>query len=93
LERTNHRRAALAGKNILNVEGDGLRQSADILDKISYRLTPRLPAADPGKRAIIALDLEHEVIVEHHGDQVLVLAASDPLQKHLRHRDILLLAS
>ena len=62
-ERANNCGATFAGENILNLERHGIRQCADITNKIGHSLTPQL-MADPRERSIISLDLEHEIIVE-----------------------------
>src|ERR1700682_3456464 len=91
LERTDDCGAAVAGKDVLDIEGDGLGQRADIADEIGDRLASG-PASDPGKHAIIALDLEYEIGVEQGGDLGRILATADTFQELLCNSDVLLMA-
>src|SRR5271155_3841557 len=91
LERADDRGAAVACENVLDIERDGLRQGADITDEIGDRLATGF-VADPGKHAIIALDLEYEIGVEQGGDLGRILTTADPCQKLVRDGDVLLTA-
>jgi hypothetical protein len=90
LERADDRGAAIAGKDVLDIEGDGLGQRADIADEIGDRLAAG-PASDPGKHAIIALDLEYEIGGKKPSDLGRILTAADPFQKLLCNSDVLLI--
>jgi hypothetical protein len=90
LERTDDRYATVAREDVLDIEGDGLSQRADISDEIGDRLPASL-MADPGQHAIIALDLEYQIGVEQGGDLDRVLATADPFQKLLCDSDVLLM--
>jgi hypothetical protein len=82
--------AAVACEDVINFEGNGLCQQADIVDEIGDRVATDL-AADPRKGAIIALDLECDIGVEQGGDLGRIPTAADPFQKLLCDSDVMLM--
>jgi integrase/recombinase XerD len=91
LERSDDCGAVVAGEDVLDFEADGFGQRADIADEIGDCLATGL-AADPGKHAVIALDLEYEIGVEQGCDLGRIPSTADSFQKLLRNSDILLMA-
>jgi hypothetical protein len=90
LQRADYRCAAVACEDVIDFEGNGRRQRADIADEIDDRLATGL-AADPREDAIIALDLEYEIDVEQGGNLGRVPTTADAFQKLPCDSDVLLM--
>src|SRR6266481_7383362 len=77
----------LAAKNIVDLKFDRLRQHADLAKEVGGRLTPGF-MSDPRQHAIVALDIEAEILCEHGSEGIGVFALTDAGKKLFGDLDI-----